>query len=182
MKLWMKVIKPKEEQPYIYAAEERSEGSDAVPWMGVHNRCVHTESTDCLLENKTPEKPKRSPPTVPTTPLAPRSLDGDGTSLLESTYISYVLYSDGKCVLTGVYNQTGRCCGVAARAAGFLVTPLDDAHLLVSSFMISQREAHYFSKRDRDALEHAPIKQDIRRKKKHVLAAVKLGKLWSIIY
>ncbi|XP_037576358.1 uncharacterized protein LOC119458589 [Dermacentor silvarum] len=81
----MKVVKPQHSQPYIYAAEDQAE-----------------------VESKIPEKPKKPPPVISPTTLAPRSLDYDEITLPEKVYLRYVLYSDDKCVLTGIYNQTER--------------------------------------------------------------------------
>ncbi|XP_075556901.1 uncharacterized protein LOC142588992 [Dermacentor variabilis] len=110
MKLWMKVIKPEEKQPYIYAAENRSE-----------------------VEQRKPEVPKKTPPTKPPTTLAPRSLDGDGTTLLENVYMEYVLYSDDKCVLIGAYNQTERVsCSLWVTQAA-INNPLSHCNFLLTA-------------------------------------------------
>ncbi|XP_037501706.1 uncharacterized protein LOC119375570 isoform X2 [Rhipicephalus sanguineus] len=84
IKHWMKVIKPRNSQPYIYSAEDKTK-----------------------VEKKTTEKPVKNPPASLPATLAPRELEYDGITLAEDEYLTYVLYADDKCVLTGHYNQTG---------------------------------------------------------------------------
>ncbi|XP_049266817.1 uncharacterized protein LOC119375570 isoform X5 [Rhipicephalus sanguineus] len=99
IKHWMKVIKPRNSQPYIYSAEDKTK-----------------------VEKKTTEKPVKNPPASLPATLAPRELEYDGITLAEDEYLTYVLYADDKCVLTGHYNQT-----VGAFAAKHR-TPMRESH------------------------------------------------------
>uniref|UniRef100_A0A131XM49 Salivary lipocalin n=1 Tax=Hyalomma excavatum TaxID=257692 RepID=A0A131XM49_9ACAR len=110
VKLWMKAVRPKKVQPYIYAAEDK-------------------EKVEKEIAVEPVEKP---PPTVPPT-LVPRALGTYESKAIQDHFKEYVLYSDDKCLLTGEYNHTGRVGCTLWVTESAVNNPLSHCNFLITA-------------------------------------------------